>query len=51
MSVDTAAATDVESTAKKKNRPYVVYLIIKMAMRREESKGLHYTIDFPPENG
>lgn len=29
----------------------VGYLIIKMAMRREESKGLHYTIDFPPENG
>ena len=29
----------------------VGYLIIKMAMRREESRGLHYTIDFPPENG
>lgn len=29
----------------------VGYLIIKMAMRREESRGLHYTIDYPPENG
>jgi L-aspartate oxidase len=28
----------------------VGYLIIKMAMRREESRGLHYNIDFPPEN-
>ncbi|MCG8697789.1 MAG: FAD-binding protein, partial [Bacteroidales bacterium] len=27
----------------------VGYLIIKMAMRREESLGLHYTIDYPPE--
>ncbi len=27
----------------------VGYLIIKMAMRREESRGLHYTIDYPPE--
>ena len=29
----------------------VGYLIIKMAMRREESRGLHYTIDYPPEDG
>jgi len=29
----------------------VGYLIIKAAMRREESRGLHYNIDFPPENG
>jgi L-aspartate oxidase len=26
----------------------VGYLIIKAAMRREESRGLHYNIDFPP---
>lgn len=29
----------------------VGYLIIKMAMRREESRGLHYTIDYPPRDG
>jgi L-aspartate oxidase len=29
----------------------VGYLIIKMAMHREESRGLHYTIDYPPEKG
>lgn len=29
----------------------VGYLIIKAAMRREESRGLHYNIDFPPEKG
>ena len=29
----------------------VGYLVIKMAMRREESKGLHYNLDYPPENG
>ncbi len=29
----------------------VGYLIIKMAMRREESRGLHYNIDYPPPNG
>jgi len=29
----------------------VGYLIIKMAMKREESRGLHYNIDYPPENG
>ncbi len=28
----------------------VGYLIIKMAQKREESKGLHYNIDYPPEN-
>ncbi len=26
----------------------VGYLIIKMAMKREESRGLHYNIDYPP---
>jgi len=26
----------------------VAYLIIKMAMQRKESKGLHYSIDYPP---
>jgi len=29
----------------------VGYLIIKMAMRREESRGLHYNIDYPPPDG
>ena len=29
----------------------VAYLIIKMAMRREESRGLHYNIDYPSKNG
>ncbi len=29
----------------------VGYLIIKMAMHREESTGLHYNIDYPPKNG
>ena len=28
----------------------VGYLIIKMAQKREESVGLHYTLDYPPEN-
>lgn len=28
----------------------VGYLIIKAAMRREESRGLHYNIDFPPHD-
>ncbi len=28
----------------------VGYLIIKMAMHREESIGLHYNIDYPPKN-
>lgn len=28
----------------------VGYLIIKMASRREESVGLHYTLDYPPED-
>ena len=26
----------------------VGYLIIKMAVRREESRGLHYNMDYPP---
>jgi L-aspartate oxidase len=29
----------------------VGYLIIKLAMYRDESRGLHYNIDFPPANG
>lgn len=29
----------------------VGYLIIKMAMHRQESCGLHYNLDYPPENG
>jgi L-aspartate oxidase len=29
----------------------VGYLIIKAAMRREESRGLHYNVDYPPEKG
>jgi L-aspartate oxidase len=29
----------------------VGYLIIKLAMHRDESRGLHYNIDFPPANG
>ncbi len=29
----------------------VGYLIIKMAMHREESRGLHYNLDYPPKNG
>ncbi|MBN1119075.1 MAG: L-aspartate oxidase [Bacteroidales bacterium] len=29
----------------------VGFLVIKMAMRREESRGLHYTIDYPPDTG
>ncbi|HBH49677.1 MAG TPA: L-aspartate oxidase [Bacteroidales bacterium] len=28
----------------------VGYLIIKMAMKREESRGLHYNVDYPPKN-
>jgi L-aspartate oxidase len=28
----------------------VGYLIIKAAMRREESRGLHYNIDYPPQD-
>ena len=30
-----------------RNMVNVSYLIIKMAMNRKESVGLHYTIDFP----
>ena len=29
----------------------VAYLIIKHALRRRESRGLHYTVDYPKKNG
>jgi L-aspartate oxidase len=28
----------------------VAYLIIKMAMQRKESVGLHYSLDYPSKN-
>ncbi len=31
-----------------RNLIHVGYLVIKMATRREESRGLHYNIDYPP---
>ena len=34
-----------------RNMINVAYLIIKMAMRRKESRGLHYSIDYPREMG
>ena len=33
-----------------RNRISVAYLIIKQAMARKESRGLHYTIDYPDKN-
>ena len=33
-----------------RNKINVGYLIIKQAMARKESVGLHYTIDYPPKN-
>ena len=33
-----------------RNMINVAYLVIKMAMRRKESRGLHYSIDYPKES-
>ena len=33
-----------------RNIVYVGYLVIKQAMERKESRGLHYTIDYPKKN-
>jgi L-aspartate oxidase len=33
-----------------RNAINIAYLIIKMAKRRKESRGLHYTIDYPKKN-
>ncbi|MFW6019411.1 MAG: L-aspartate oxidase [Bacteroidales bacterium] len=33
-----------------RNMINVAYLVIKMAMQRKESRGLHYSIDYPKEN-
>ncbi len=33
-----------------RNAINIAYLIIKMAKRRKESRGLHYTIDYPQKN-
>jgi L-aspartate oxidase len=28
----------------------IAYLIITMAMKRKESRGLHFSLDYPPKN-
>ena len=33
-----------------RNKINVGYLIIKMAQKRKESRGLHYTLDYPNKN-
>jgi L-aspartate oxidase len=33
-----------------RNMINVAYLVIKMAMNRQQSIGLHYTLDFPPKS-
>ena len=33
-----------------RNKINIGYLIIKMAQKRHESRGLHYTLDYPDRN-
>ncbi|MBP8791181.1 MAG: hypothetical protein KBH01_07095, partial [Breznakibacter sp.] len=33
-----------------RNKINVGYLVIKMAQKRRESRGLHYTLDYPDKN-